>query len=59
MPSIEASGVLDLFVTVVEEHRAELVVWRDGGALLVPVDRLELLHERDDRAVQVARGLGK
>jgi hypothetical protein len=50
-------GVLDLFILVVDEHGAEVGVGAGLGALLIPVDRLELLFERDDRAMQILRGL--
>ena len=45
--------MLLLLVAVVLEDRPERVVARRGGALVVPVDRLELLHQRMDRAVLI------
>src|SRR5690606_21724446 len=47
--------VLLLLVAVVDEDRAELRVFAGVGPLVVPVVRLQLLHERDDRPVHVPR----
>src|SRR5262249_43135237 len=47
--------VLLLVVAVVLEDRPELVVGGCDRPLVVPVDRLELLHDRDGRAVTVDR----
>src|SRR5262249_24385630 len=47
--------VLFLVVPVVLEDRPQLVVVAGGGALVVPVDRLELLHDRDGRSMAIDR----
>src|SRR6185369_11295395 len=47
-------GVLALFVTVVREHRAQRLVGGRVDALVVPVDCLQLFHQRDDRAMPLA-----
>jgi hypothetical protein len=50
-PFKDHRGVLDLLAHVVEEDRLQRRILAVVGALLVPVRRLELLHERDDRLV--------
>ena len=45
--------VLLFLVAVVLEDGAQLGIARGLGALIVPVDRLELFHQRDDRAMLV------
>ena len=52
-------GVLDLFVSVVEQHRPQGLFLGGVGALLVPVDRLKLLDQRFDGAVKVLGRLGQ
>ena len=52
-------GVLDLLVAVVDEDGAQLGVGAGLGALLVPVDRLELLDERDEAAVELLGAPGE
>src|SRR5581483_991827 len=52
-PFQEHRGVLLLLVTVVGEQRRQLGVRRGRDSLVVPVDRLELLHYRHDRPVTV------
>jgi hypothetical protein len=47
--------VLDFFVLVVQQHTLQLRIRARVGALLIPVDRLQLLHQADDRAVHIAR----
>ena len=53
-PFEDHGRVLLLLVAVVREDRLQLRVLAGIGALVVPVDRLEFLHQRDDRAVHVA-----
>jgi hypothetical protein len=48
-------GVLLLLVAVVGQDRPELRIVAGVDALVVPVDRLELLHERDDGPVILHR----
>src|SRR5205814_6657878 len=43
------------FVAVVAQDVAQLGVLRRVRALLIPIDRFELLHQAGDRAVQIAR----
>jgi hypothetical protein len=45
--------VLFLLVAVVGEDRLQLLVVGRGDALVVSVDRLQLLHQRHDRAMAV------
>ena len=56
--STDACGVSTrnvLLVAVVREDLLELAVAGGVDALVVPIDGLQLLHERDDRAVVVDR----
>ena len=46
-------GVLFLLVAVVLHDGAQLGIVRGLGALVVPIDSLELLHQRDDGAVMI------
>jgi hypothetical protein len=48
-------AVLDLFVAVVQQHGLQGAGPSRRRALLVPVDGLQLLDERDQRAMQIAR----
>ena len=45
--------VLLLLVAVVCEQLLQLLIGRGVNTLVVPVDRLELFHDRDDRAVTI------
>src|SRR2546430_515746 len=47
--------VLDLFVAVMDEHALQRVVGARLGALLIPIDRFELLDQRDDATMEIAR----
>ena len=43
-----------LFVAIVSEDGLQLGILAGVDALVVPVDRLELFHQRNDRAMHVA-----
>ena len=45
--------VLLLLVAIVREQLLQLLIGRGVDTLVVPVDGLELLHYRDDRAVAI------
>jgi hypothetical protein len=47
--------MLLLLVAVVGKDRPELGIRCRVHTLLIPIDRLQLLHETDDRPVHVAR----
>jgi hypothetical protein len=47
--------MLDLLVAVVRENRAKIGIGAGVDALVVPVDRLQLLDQRDDRAMEIHR----
>jgi hypothetical protein len=51
--------VLDLLVLVVQQHVLQLRIGTRVSALLIPVDRLQLLLQADDCPVHVARLLGQ
>src|SRR6185369_2737365 len=54
-PRQHEGGVLLLVVAIVDQDLAQLVVGGRVDALVVPVDRFELLLERRDRAVSLDR----
>ena len=49
--------MLLLLVAVVRQELLQLLIGGGVNTLVVPVDRLELFHDRDDRAVAID-GLG-
>jgi hypothetical protein len=54
-PFEDHRGVLFFLVPVVDQDGSEFLVVGCLGALIVPVDRLQLLHQRSDRPVAVYR----
>jgi hypothetical protein len=52
-PFQQHGGVFFLLVAVVRQDCPQLIVVRRVHALVVPVDRLELFHQGNDRAVAV------
>jgi hypothetical protein len=47
------------FVSIVREDRLELRILAGIDPLVIPVDRLELFHQRCDGAMHIARGIAE